>query len=287
MIGESLTVALISDVFHGAGGSDRLHARLDEARARGAALAVLPELALNPWSPASRTSRDEDAEPPAGIRHQLLSDAAKRAGIGVIGGAIVLSRESGRRHNTTLIFDREGRLVSQYAKVHLPEEEGFWETSHYEPGMTCADVVREFGMPLGVQVCSDINRPVGSQILVALGAEAIINPRATEAATFDRWRLVFRAVAMTTSAYVLSVNRPAAELGVPLGGPSVVVGPGGDVIVESHDPIVVATLDRAVITAARRRYPGYLASYATLYRDGWQAVANRLRAHGIGPDPRD
>lgn len=271
----SLTVALISDVFHDAGGAERLRQRLADAKARGAELAVLPELPLNPWAPATKTARDEDAEPPDGERHAILSRAAAGVGIGVIGGAIVRDPDTGVRRNTALVFDRNGQPVARYCKVHLPEEEGFWETSHYQPGTECAAVIHAFGVPLGVQVCSDINRPVGSQILAALGAEAIVNPRATEAATFGRWKLVFRAVALTTSSYVLSVNRPAAELGVPLGGPSSVIAPDGSVLVESTDPVVVATLDRAVVAAARQAYPGYLQSYASLYAEGWAAVARR------------
>jgi predicted amidohydrolase len=38
-------------------------------------------------------------------------------------------------------------------------------------------------MRFGIQVCSDVNRPEGSLLLGALGAEAIVCPRATEAAT--------------------------------------------------------------------------------------------------------
>jgi hypothetical protein len=59
----TLTVALIRDVFHLGGGHERLGRLLLEARIAGADIAVLPELPLNPWSPATQTSRDDD-EPP-------------------------------------------------------------------------------------------------------------------------------------------------------------------------------------------------------------------------------
>lgn len=268
----TLTVALVSDVFHTAGGTDRLLARLRDARRAGADLAVLPELPLNAWSPATRTPKDADAEPPGGPRHQTLAHAARAAGVAVIGGAIVRDPATGARRNTALVFDAHGSALASYCKVHLPEEEGFWETSHYVPGCEQAAVLRELGMPIGLQVCSDINRPVGSHILAARGAEAIINPRATEAATFERWRLVFRAVALTTSAYVLSVNRPAAEFGVPLGGPSIAVDPDGSVIAESTNPLLIVTLDRAVVAAARKSYPGYLRYFGDLYAAGWRAL---------------
>ena len=274
-----MIVALISDTFFDAGGVERLAARLSDARAAGAELAVLPELPLNPWSAATETPRDDDAELPGGIRHQRLADAARDAGIAVVGGAIVCDPAGARRYNTALVFDRAGALVTSYRKVHLPEEDGFWETRHYEPGDALPDVFRIGEMNAGLQICSDINRPEGSHLLGALGAEVIINPRATEAATFGRWRTVFIANAMTSGAYVLSVSRPREESGVPLGGPSCAVAPTGDVLLESTDPLALVTLDRRVVEHARGRYPGYLATRADLYAEGWRKVKTTKLPH--------
>jgi N-carbamoylputrescine amidase len=269
---DTLTIALIRDVFFSDFGEQRLRARLAEARALGAELALLPELPLNPWSPATTIARDDDAEPPDGVRSRVLAAAAAEAGIGVVGGAIVRDPDSGRRHNTALVFDGAGTLVARYRKIHLPDEEGFREPCHYDPGDRAADVIDAFALPIGIQICSDINRPEGSHLLAAAGAAAILNPRATEAATYERWKLVFRANALTSAAYVLSVTRPDPEQGVPLGGPSVAIGPDGEVLVESMDPVVVVALQRAAIDAARARYPGYLAIRSDVYAAAWSRL---------------
>src|SRR5918996_979109 len=96
-------VALISEVFHD--DYARLADWLRDAKLRGAEVAVLPEIPLNAWSPASEQARDEDAESPEGPRHRALSDAARATGIGVVGGAIVRDSATRRRHNTALVFD--------------------------------------------------------------------------------------------------------------------------------------------------------------------------------------
>lgn len=272
MSAERIAVALIRDVFHGEGAADRLAGRLSEAKRRGADLAVLPELPLNAWAPAGKTPREEDAERPHGPRHQLLSEAARSVGIGVLGGAIVRDPSNGARHNCALTFNRRGELIDTYQKLHLPEEEGFWETSHYEPGATAYSVIGDFGMPFGVQICSDINRPAGSHILAALGAEAVLAPRATERATYERWEVVFRANAITSTAYIVSVNRPGPESGI--GGPSVVVGPRGEVLLKTLEPVAVTVLKRKEVKAARHRYPGYLPVRAQLYSRQWARVGN-------------
>jgi predicted amidohydrolase len=270
----TLTVALISDVFFTPDAGQRLRARLREARAGGAELAVLPEIPLNPWSPATKQPLDNDAEPPGGPRQQQLSAAARAEGIAVVGGAIVRDPETDIRYNTALVYDAGGDLVASYRKVHLPEEEGFWEPHHYSPGRHAPAVIRRFAMPIGLQICSDINRPQGCHLLGAMGAEAILAPRATEAGTWDRWRTVIVANAMTSCAYVLSVNRPAPEQGVPLGGPSFAVAPSGAVLLETTDPVAIVTLDRQAIAEAKTKYPGYLKVEAALYANGWRSVAD-------------
>lgn len=276
----ALAVALISDVFIGVPDWPRLADRLARARALGAELAVLPEIPLGPWSPADRTARDDDAEPPGGPRQRCMSDAARTAGIGLVGGAIVRDPVDGERRNTALVYDPGGALVASYAKLHLPEEPGFWETSHYVPGDRPPAVVDGFGLRLGVQVCSDLNRPQGCHLLGAMGAEAILAPRATEQGTWDDWRLVIRANAMTSACWLLSVNRPRPELGVPLGGPSVAVAPDGEVVLETDDPVAVVRLDREAVTRARLAYPGYLPVRSGLYATAWAAVGD---AHEEGP----
>jgi predicted amidohydrolase len=269
-----LTVALISEVFWEADGAARLQDRLAEAAERGADLAVLPEIPLNPWRPSTKVALEEDAEVEGGTRTQTMSMAAQRAGIGLVGG--IINRDpAGRRTSRVLVFDRGGDIVARYEKLHLPEEPGFWETSHYEPGTEPPHRIDAFGMPVGVQICSDNNRPEGSHLLGAEGTEAILIPRATEERTYQRWKVVFRANALTSGAYVLSVNRPAPEDGVLIGGPSIAVDPNGGVLLETTDAIGIVTLDSAVIRKARVDYPGYLPVRARLYADAWEEIAGR------------
>jgi predicted amidohydrolase len=267
---RTLTVAVIHEVFFDATGESRLRELLIAAGNRGAELAVLPELPLNPWSPATKTPLDEDAEPPRGARFSLLARLAGEVGIAMLGGVIERDPGSGKRHNTALLLDRRGDLLGTYRKAHLPEEEGFWETSHYEPADDPPMVIHGLPMPVGVQICSDLNRPNGCQLLGAMGAELILGPRATPEETYQRWRLVLRANAVTSTCYLISVNRPRPEQEVPIGCPSLVISPSGEVLVETTEPLTIVTLSREAIEQARRAYPGYLPYRANLYARGWQ-----------------
>ncbi len=269
-----VNVALIRMVFPDRDAVAGLRDALKQAHSQGAQLAVLPEIPLNVWAPASKVRQDDEAEPPAGPRHRTMSEAARDVRIALIGGAIIRHPKTGRCHNTALAFDSSGELIGSYRKLHLPEEEGFWETSHYEPGDEPPSVIHGLPLPVGIQICSDVNRPEGSHVLAALGAELIVCPRATEAATFARWKTVLTANAITSCTYVISVPRPQPEFGVPLGGPSFAVSPTGEVLAEGTESMMLVTVDRTLLEAVRRRYPGYLPVRADLYAKGWTSVTS-------------
>lgn len=272
---STLVVALITEVFFDDIDGERLAGRLAEARSAGAELAVLPELPMDPWVPGTRKSDPTDAEEPGGRRHQALARAAGRAGVAVLGGAIVRDPQTGVRHNTALIFDGSGVLRASYSKVHLPYEDDFWEAAHYEPGTAPPEIVAGFSLPIGMQICSDANRTSGCQLLAAQGVGAIFVPRATPAASWPRWRLVLRADAVTSASWVVTVNRPPTGTDSPIGGPSAVIAPDGEVHCETTDAMAVVELDGAAVARARADYPGYLEFHPAVHQRGWAEVARR------------
>jgi len=271
--GRTFRVAMIHDVFHDDAGPERLARRLEEARDGGATLAILPEIPLNPWSPATKRAREDDAEAPGGPRFGIQAEAAARAGVGLVGGAIVRGDEDGIRRNTAFVIGTDGSLLGTWTKAHVPEEPGFWETSHYDPGDDAIRPFEGFPRPIGVQICSDVNRPEGCHLLAAMGAALVANPRATERATYERWRVVFRANAITSRCYLLSVNRPEPEGGVEMGGPSIAVAPRGEVLIETEQPVSVVEIQPTALAHAAVAYPGYLPVRASMYAEGWSRVA--------------
>ncbi len=275
MSDHTRTIALISEVFWQEDGRERLLKRLFEAREMGAQVAVIPELALNPWSPFSKDQKASDAESSGGPRCQIQMEAAREAGIGLVGGAILFD-EHGARFNTALVINSSGTLVGSWKKAHIPDEPGFWEVDHYDRGNDPLTPIDGLGFPLGVQICSDANRPQGTQLLAAAGAECVVVPRASESATWHRWRPVLIANALTSCCWVATVNRPEPEEGVLLGGPSFAVDPNGAVLVETTDPVCTFSYDARRLGEHRAAYPGYLSIRSDLYASGWSAIPPRF-----------
>lgn len=280
---EHLRLALLSEVFHGEGAAERLATWLDRARAVRAQLVVLPELGLDPWIPATREVRDDDAELVDGPRRSMVIAAARKFGVAVLGSAIVRDPSTGQRTNQAFLIDGTGAERGRYSKLHIPHEPGFWEADHYAHGPEAFSLMGLHGVPLGIQICSDINRPQGTHILAARGARLVIHPRATQLETFDQWRLVMRATARTAGVWIASVNRPRSEQGVSLGGPSIVVDPTGEVAAEGYQTMMTFDIDTARNEEASRRYPGYLAVRSEVYANGWSETLPRE----LVPPPHD
>ena len=205
---RSFKISMISEIFVE---EDHLTSCLDEVRQQGSQLAVLPELPLNEWAPATKIASPADAEHSGGIRETMLRNAAKNAGIAVLGG-VIRELPDGRRINLALLINPRGDIVGSSPKHVLPDEHGFWECNHYEPSMAPPKIIEYDGIKFGVQICSDANRPTSAQLLAAQGVQIILAPRATSSSSWEQWCLAYRAMALTASAWVVSVNRPRAEL---------------------------------------------------------------------------
>jgi len=272
MTSSSITAALITEVFVNDPDGLRLSGRLRDAREGGAELAILPELPMDPWIPKRREADPNDAEGPNGQRQQAMAVAAARSGVAVLGGAIIRDPATGKRHNTALLYKKDGSLVAAYRKLHLPFEENFWEAAHYEPGVDPPQVISGFEIPLGIQICSDSNRTSGCHLLAAQGAGVIFVPRATPETSWNRWRLVLRANAVTSAAWVVTVNRPPEGDPSPIGGPSAVISPTGEMVGESTHGVLIATLDQKAVDQARKAYPGYLDHQPEVHGKGWSAL---------------
>jgi predicted amidohydrolase len=275
MSNVSLTVALITEVFVNDPEGLRLGQRLLEARERGAELAVLPELPMDPWIPKRREPDPADAEGPGGQRHRAMAAAAARTGVAVLGGAIVRDPATGNRQNAALLFGVDGSLIAAYSKVHLPFEMDFWEAAHYRPGTDPPRAITGLPLTVGIQICSDANRTSGCHLLAAQGAAVIFVPRATPEASWDRWRLVLTADAVTSAAWIVTVNRPPEGDPSPIGGPSAVISPTGAVVAESRGGVLIAELDQQTVDRARADYPGYLDFQPGVHARGWSNLAKR------------
>jgi N-carbamoylputrescine amidase len=232
---------------------------IDEARARGAGLLVLPEAALGGYV----TTLHSDADPPPALDPDgpELRAVIDMAGDMTVCVGFFEDGGDGIRHNVAACVTGDG-LLGLHRKIHMPLKEGRMTT----PG----DRLAAFDTPagrIGMLICYDKAFPEASRTLALDGAEVLCFMSAWPASATgqaerlqdDRqWRrseLWDRSRAAENSLVVASANQTGCFGTLRFLGDARIVGPGGDALAETTPAggLAVTTLDvSATVERARR-----------------------------------
>jgi predicted amidohydrolase len=176
----------------------------------------------------------------------------------------VLERDGKNIFNTSLLFDRSGRLVATYRKIHLFEarlESGhvIRERDVYEPGdhPVMADIE---GWRCGLSICYDVRFPELFRHYSEKGATLLAIPsNFTQHTGRDHWETLVRARAIENQCFVIAPDQCGANPRIrsKSHGHTLAVGPWGEVLAAAADePAVLnVTLDPALLRATRERVP--------------------------------
>lgn len=171
-----------------------------------------------------------------------------------------------RLHNTTVAFDRDGREVARYRKIHMfdietPDGVAYHESASFKPGDAVAAYDCE-GTTVGCAICYDLRFPYLFQALVETGAQMIALPSAFTMQTGkDHWEVLCRARAIETQAYVCAPAQVGAHtVGNEVRhsyGHSMVIDPWGLVVARASDGpgVVSARIEPKRVGATRARMP--------------------------------
>lgn len=228
-------------------------------------LVLLPEMPFYPWlfrelpvsSPAWNTA--------VGAHETWLSRLAELAPA-VVAASRPVTVE-GKRLNEAFIWEMDGGYRALHHKHYLPDEPGFWEASWYhrgDPVFDQATVSFASGqeVSLGFLVCTELWFMEHARAYGQAGVQLLLNPRATERQTRERWLVAGRAAAIISGAYTLSANQwEGTEHPSMLGGQGWVVAPDGEVLVRTGNnaPFQSVEIDLARADAAKALYPRYVA----------------------------
>lgn len=238
----------------------RAEALLDEARARGAELAVLPELFT--YLGSSRR-HPQVAEPIPGPTSERLGALARRHRLWLVAGSYLEAVPGQTRFfNTSLAFDPAGTIVARYRKLHLFDVDVAWQS--YRESATVAPgqevVAAELaGVTVGLTVCYDLRFPELYRRLALRGARLITVPSAFTLETGqDHWEVLLRARAIEQQVFVLAAAQTGSHApGRACYGHAMVVDPWGIVLVDAGDGegVVTADLDLARQERVRKGLP--------------------------------
>ena len=227
-------------------------------------LVVLPELFA--YLGGTAAGAMEAAETlPGGPAYALVSAIAREYGVNVHGGSMG-ERDGARLHNCSLIFDRSGREVGRYRKIHMfdvvtPDGLTFRESDTYAAGGEIV-LAKVDGVNLGCAICYDLRFGELFVALARAGAELIALPAAFTLMTGkDHWEVLVRARAIETQCYVLAAGQTGRYMadGIERAnyGNSMIVDPWGCVIARAPDQVgwITASLDMGYLKSVRSNLP--------------------------------
>lgn len=197
---------------------------------------------------------------------KLMSAVAKEARVVVIAPIYEVDAASGRRFNTAVVIESDGRLVGRYRKTHIPcgtnEKGSFHETFYYEasngePQPGSPEVLgsnpyfpafKTSVGAIGVALCYDRHFEGVIGALARAGARLIFSPAVTFGAKSRRlWELEFLVDACRHRVFIGGSNRMGAEppWGQEYFGSSYFAGPDGERLkdLSDHPNLVIADVD--------------------------------------------
>lgn len=222
-------------------------------------MVVLPEMFICPYNKKAISAA---AQPEGGEAWQAMSEAAAKIHVYLVAGSVPESAD-GHIYSTAYTFDREGRQIGKYRKMHMfdIDVEGgqyYSESSVITAGDEVCVVETEFG-PIGVAICYDVRFPELFRLLAKRGAKAVVMP-----ASFNRttgpahWELLMRARALDQEMYVLGCAAAGDLAGSYNGwGHSIAVDPWGSIMEELGEGpnMLMAAVDFAKADAVRSQIP--------------------------------
>ena len=246
----------------------RLIELLHESKARGAQLAVFPELALTTFFPRYWMDEKEavdlyyERSMPNPVV-QPLFDAAKKLGIGFYLGYAELTPE-GQRFNTCILVDQAANIVGKYRKVHLPggverkPDSPFQslEKKYFDVGDLGFPVWKQMGATMGMCLCNDRRWPETYRVMALQDVDLILigyntryyNPDWQEPQHLRMFHhlLSLQANAYQNATWVAASAKCGIEDGYHMIAGSVIVAPTGEIVAQTlseGDEVIAAQID--------------------------------------------
>jgi len=140
---------------------------------------------------------------------EAFSERAKANSSYIIAGTVANRKEDGKVYNTSVLFDRSGRVSGEYSKIHLFDALNAMGGTNESDMITAGEKLlvydTDFGR-IGVVICYDIRFPELMRTLALKGVRYLFVPAAFYSPRSDHWQDILRVTALHNSMYVTGVN---------------------------------------------------------------------------------
>lgn len=169
------------------------------------------------------------ADPDGERTRKLMGGLAAEYGVNIAAGSVATVRE-GRVYNTAYAFDRQGRLVGRYDKIHR------YAPMHEDERFCAGNTVETFtldGVKFGFVICFDIRFPELARKLYYNGAEVFLVPIQWPMDKMEIAKTLGMARAIENESFFVCCNLTGHCFGRDYAGKSFAASPSGTVIAEA------------------------------------------------------
>jgi deaminated glutathione amidase len=229
-----------------------------EAAENGAELILFPEHAIylgEDMKGHAHSDHDAFAE--------TLSEIARENHIYLHCGSFSEKREKDDNpYNSSLFFDKEGKLLAKYSKIHLfeadiPDGASVREADTVKAGEEITLAETEFGKA-GFAICYDLRFPELFYQMAKAGAKLIFMPANFTAETGKaHWEILLRARAIENTCYILAAGQIGKKPEFHAYGHSMIIDPWGEVLAEAGEgeELIYAQLSEERLKEVRQQMP--------------------------------
>jgi len=215
---------------------DRLRAALQKDSPVPGTLLILPEL----WATGFVYPQLAELSLQTPWLLEQLSELASLYHI-VLAGSLVerVDGEDGPLLYNTLFFSGSDGLAGKIRKQHLFS---FWrEDDWLTAGVSPRPVETASGW-VGGLVCYDLRFPETAKIQCQQGASLLLVSAQWPLARIDQWRTLLQARAIENQVFIVAGNGCGLSNDIELGGHSLIIDPGGEILLEAGEEEQLATI---------------------------------------------
>ena len=242
------------------------------AAKKKAKIICLPELFLSPYfCQTENHSKFKLAEKIPGKKTILYCELAKKLSVILI-IPLFEKKTSGFYHNTSIIINEKGKIISKYRKMHIPDDPGYYEKFYFTPGDLGFKSTKTKYAKIGSLICWDQWFPEAARLTVLKGAEILFYPTAIgwhpkEKKKFgksqlDAWIIMQRSHAIANGVFVVAINRTGLEkIGnkkIQFWGNSMIIDPSGNIVARAKsekEEILIYDINLNKIENVRNHWP--------------------------------
>lgn len=228
----------------------KINCYVQHAARSGASLIAFPEQFSTGWDPCSSKHSESDD----GLIVAGLKNLAQMNQIAILGSFREQCTPDCPPYNTTVVIDKNGSILTTYAKIHLFTPGG--EDGHYSPGSRLG-IFKLGTISCGIAICYDLRFPELFRIYAQHGVQAMFVPAAWPAARMRHWELFIAARACENQMYVTGINTTGVTPVDTYSGGSMTADPRGTIISRAGqaEELLFCDLDPAIVATVRASFP--------------------------------